>query len=322
MGITYACCIIYMLSAGVPDPFLGPKGVRMLLVCRGFVGFFGLFGIYYSLQYLSLSDATVLTFLAPLCTAIAGSLLLGEKFSVREALAGIFSLFGVILIARPAFIFGAGSQDGTLAGDIVNVAMEKSTSSQRLVAVGVALVGVLGGTGAYISIRAIGKRAHPLHSLTSFSIQCVFVSTTYMIATKSPFIIPTRLDWLGLLMLIGIFGFIAQVLLTMGLQRETASRGSLALYTQIIFATILERIFFKSIPSLLSVFGTLIILTSALYVVLTKKQDSNTVVLNQPDEQALEEGLLENRSIEPGESVLEDKHPAARDSIELRSVRP
>lgn len=50
--------------------------------------FFGLFGVYFSLQYLSLSDATVLTFLAPLCTGIAGSLLLKEKFTLKEALAG------------------------------------------------------------------------------------------------------------------------------------------------------------------------------------------------------------------------------------------
>ncbi|KAF8883013.1 hypothetical protein BD779DRAFT_898081 [Infundibulicybe gibba] len=295
MGITYACCIIYMLSTGVSDPFLGPRGVRMLLVFRGLFGFFGLFGIYYSLQYLSLSDATVLTFLVPLCTAIAGSVLLNEKFSIREALAGIFSLFGVVLIARPAFIFDAGSQDGSFAGDIANIVMEKTTSSQRLVAIGVALVGVLGVTGAYTLIRAIVKRVHPLHPLTSFSAQCIIVSTTYMIATKSPFIIPTRLDLLGLLILVGIFGFTAQVLLAMGLQRETASRGSLALYTQVVFSTIFERIFFKSVPPMLSVCGALIILTSALYVILAKKEDSSAVVLgDQPNEQAPEEGPPED----------------------------
>ena len=52
----------------------------------------------------------------------------------------------------------------------------------------------------------------------------------------------------------------------MGLQRETAGRGSLALYTQIVFATILERTFFKVSPSALSVLGTLIIVASAVYV--------------------------------------------------------
>lgn len=50
--------------------------------------FFGLFGIYFSLQYLSLSDATVLTFLSPMTTALAGYMFLGESFSRREALAG------------------------------------------------------------------------------------------------------------------------------------------------------------------------------------------------------------------------------------------
>lgn len=50
--------------------------------------FFGLFGVYYSLQYLSLSDATVLTFLAPMCTAVTGAVLLHEKLSWREAFAG------------------------------------------------------------------------------------------------------------------------------------------------------------------------------------------------------------------------------------------
>jgi hypothetical protein len=32
-----------------------------------------------------------------------------------------------------------------------------------------------------------------------------------MIITKTPFIVPTRLEWLGMLVMIGIFGFFAQV---------------------------------------------------------------------------------------------------------------
>ncbi len=50
--------------------------------------FIGVFGIYYALQYLSLSDTIVLTLLTPLCTAIGGLLFLREKFSRGEALAG------------------------------------------------------------------------------------------------------------------------------------------------------------------------------------------------------------------------------------------
>lgn len=52
----------------------------------------------------------------------------------------------------------------------------------------------------------------------------------------------------------------------MGLQRETAGRGTMAVYTQVIFATVLEKIFFHSTPSALSVVGTLIIVLSAGYI--------------------------------------------------------
>lgn len=38
MVITFICCEIYMIAAKVPDPFLGPKDVRSLLICRGVAG--------------------------------------------------------------------------------------------------------------------------------------------------------------------------------------------------------------------------------------------------------------------------------------------
>ncbi|KAF9478764.1 DUF6-domain-containing protein [Pholiota conissans] len=321
MGITYVCSITYMLSTGVPDPILGPEGVRLLLVFRGFIGFFGLFGVYYSLQYLSLSDATVLTFLAPMCTAIAGSLLLGENFTRREAVAGLVSLIGVVLIARPSAIFGdVHVPEVPSIDDGISVpadSAEKGTPRDRLIAVGVALVGVLGATGACdTSIRAIGKRAHPLHSLTFFSTLCVVVSVTGMIVTKAPFVVPSRVEWLALLAMIGLFGFFAQLLLTMGLQRETAGRGSMAVYTQIVFATILERIFFKAVPTALSIIGTLLIITSAIYVALTKEKEAPKATKYMPlrhlpsTNSDLEEGLLnsENTNEESRFAGDSDKH--------------
>ncbi|KAF8883037.1 hypothetical protein BD779DRAFT_899142 [Infundibulicybe gibba] len=192
---------------------------------------------------------------------------------------------------------------------------EDSCNERRMTRI--ALAGVLLGALTYIAIRAVGKQAHPLHLLTFFSMQCVIMPTTYMIATESPFFIPTRLGWLGLVALIGFLGFIAQILLAMGRQCETASRSTLALHTQIIYTVILEWIFFQSTPSMLSICGTLIIITSALYDI----QDSSTVVLDQLDEQTLEEGLLENRNAEPEEPTPEDKHLMPRHSIELCNVR-
>ena len=89
----------------IPDPLLGPKGVRTLLVFRGLTGyeslqqhvphalsrcrrFIGLSGMYFSLQYLSLSDTMVLTFLTPILTGFSGAVFLKEPLSLKEVLAG------------------------------------------------------------------------------------------------------------------------------------------------------------------------------------------------------------------------------------------
>ena len=87
-----------------------------------------------------------------------------------------------------------------------------------------------------------------------------------MIALQVPIVMPQSLAFAVLMLGIGVFGFFTQVFLTMGLQRETASRGSLGLYVQILFAAIAERWIFHASPSYLSLIGTFVILTCAAYI--------------------------------------------------------
>lgn len=48
-----------------------------------------------------------------------------------------------------------------------------------------------------------------------------------------PWVLPTNPMWVLGLFAIGIAGFVAQVLLTMGLQKESAGRASMGLYSQV-----------------------------------------------------------------------------------------
>ncbi|KAJ3481759.1 hypothetical protein NLI96_g7437 [Meripilus lineatus] len=270
MGITWICCVSYMFSTKVPDPFLGPKGVRLLLVVRGFVG-----------PNVHLSNRGIVS--------------QGDVFVQRSSRG---SLVGVVLIARPEFLFGHAAHVTPSVADIADnaaISHVAVTPAQRLGAVGVALLGVCGATGAYTTIRAIGKRAHPLHNLVSFSSQCVIVATIALLVTGTPIVVPTRIDWGLMLIMIGIFGFIAQVLLTMGLQRETAGRGTMAVYVQECshHSTLFERIFFHTVPSPLSIVGTIIIITSAIYVAVTKEPTPQKCPATL-DDISLEEGLLAN----------------------------
>ncbi|KAG1805221.1 drug/metabolite transporter superfamily [Suillus subaureus] len=259
MAVTFLCCVTYMIIMRIPDPITGPKDVRSLLITRGITGFFGLSGVYLSLEHLSVADATVLIFLTPLTTAVAGSILLKESYSTNQAVAGACSLLGVVLVTRPPFLFGSIPNGGHLP---------EGTPAERLAAVGACMMSVLGNTGAYTSIRAIGKRAHPMHVLTFFSLWCTIISSLGMIVLNIPVVYPTPWGWM-LLFMVGVFGFVTQTLLTMGLQRETVSRGVTGMYTQVIFAVMLERLIFGVMPSLLSIVGAVIIMSSALYVVVS-----------------------------------------------------
>ncbi|KAF8499631.1 integral membrane protein DUF6 [Russula emetica] len=279
MTITYIGSVAYMLWRKIPDPLLGPKEVRGLLVIRGFVGFIGLAGMYLSLEHLSVSDATMLTFITPILLGFSGAIFLKEPLSLREMLSGLCSFFGVILIARPQFLIGGPK------GDPSEVVIPR----ERMQSVTVGLIGVLGMASAYTLLRAIGKRAHTLHSLVFYSFSCVLGSTAGMIIFKISPVIPTHALWLAMLLLIGIFGLISQTLLVMGFQRETASRGALAIYTSIVFAVALEFIVFHTAPSVLSITGAAIIISSATYTSLTKK-----TVIKSTTGPALEQALPTN----------------------------
>ncbi|KAL0568716.1 hypothetical protein V5O48_013269 [Marasmius crinis-equi] len=288
--------------------------MELILIRMGITGVVSL-GLI-ALQWISLSDVTVLGFLVPLTTAMAGCIFLKEKFSKSQAIAGVLSLVGVILIARPAALFGRVPET-TREEEGANAEPEESLPSAeanpsdhlRLLAVLFSLIGVLGSTVALkaslspvICTRAVGKRAHAMHSLVAFSSQSVIAAAFGMIITRTPLVFPTEWRWGLLLLDIGVMGFIAQLLLNMGLQHEQAGRGTMALYTQVVWTYILEKLYFQTTPSMMSIVGAVIIVGAAVYVALTKEKTPEeegqevmqgvTVALERfdHDEEVLEEG--------------------------------
>ena len=166
MGITLLLCLFYMWFRGIENAPFGPKPVRKLLIARGFGGFFGVYGMYYSLKFLPIAEATVITFLAPTVACWACSILINEPFTRMEQIAAGVSLSGVVLIARPTSFFqghgdsapiaSGGADAASLTNGTVSVDVQKTggvSATQHLIAVGVALIGVLGAACAYTTIR-------------------------------------------------------------------------------------------------------------------------------------------------------------------------
>ncbi|KAI1378483.1 hypothetical protein F4677DRAFT_397006 [Hypoxylon crocopeplum] len=285
---------LYMWYKKVPDFPLGRRDVRGLLVLRGLAGFTGLFCSYYSLSYLNISDATVISFLVPTMTAFICFIALREPFTVREAMAGLVAFAGVVFIARPTFLFPRHEvvqpKDDVTRLFVADqpkgiVPPVPATSSERALAVVLAVIGTFGAAAAYSTIRVIGNRAHSLVSVNYFAILAT-VGSFFVIIVHPDLHFETpqnALQW-GLLVAIGVAGFLLQFLLTEGLQREKAGRATNLIYTQMVFALVLERMVWGTTPPVESLFGSTLIIGSAVWVSLQKNKsgaEQKAVAINE-----------------------------------------
>lgn len=150
-------------------------------------------------MYLPVAEATVITFLAPPLTCWACSVLLREPFTRMEQMSAIVSLLGVVLIARPPFLFSpqhtgpelqraavdaASALGNGTVGIITQIADRNLTQAinpvNRTIGVGIALMSMLGTARRttpphskrltvhlgivvqFTTVRWIGERAHTL----------------------------------------------------------------------------------------------------------------------------------------------------------------
>ncbi|KAF3936423.1 hypothetical protein ABW19_dt0203693 [Dactylella cylindrospora] len=334
--ISVVLCSLYMWYTKVPYFPLGPKEVRWLLVARGVGGFFGVFGLYYSLAYLDISDATVITFLAPSVAGFACYLILKEPFTKIEMIAGLVSLVGVVLIARPTALFtsdhpddsgsaGSGGTEPPPSHDGLKLDIQV-TPAQRVTAILVALLGVLGAASAYTTIRWIGKRAHPLISVNYFSAWCMIVSFVALLAVPSiGFKLPQSLLQWTLLAGIGICGFCMQFLLTAALQRERAGLVTHMVYAQMVFALIWDKVIWDKLPSWTSFLGSSLILGSALWVAIRKNREKKPESVTKSEARRSvrrgdeERGLVAAKDSEDEESS-EEEDGSELDEDETRAL--
>jgi len=223
---------------------------------------------------LPLAEATVFRFLTPIVTAWACSVFLGQIFTRKELAAGLVALVGVVFIAHPKSIFGLVEDHASTnkAGKVDPV-----TSNQRVLAVVVALLGVVGQSGAYTMIRVIGNRAHALISVNYFAILATAGSAIALNAIPGiGFTMPHGAREWVLLTLLGVLGFVLQFLLTAGLQLDKSSKATSMLYTGILFALSFDWVIWGVLPGTWSIFGGSIIIASTLWSALQKPQSPPT----------------------------------------------
>jgi len=212
---------------------------RGLLALRGVLGSLGLVCFYTALTRLPLAEATVVQYTNPVLTAVLAAVLLRERAGWREAAAAVLGLLGVVSIARPGLLSGTA---GILASQLTDV--------------GIAFLGAMFSSLAYVTVRAIGRREHPLTIV--FYLPLIAVPLALPLALPV-WVAPTPIEWAGLLA-VGVTTQIAQVYMTMGLQREPAGRATAAGYVQILFAGVWGALLFGELPGLAALGGAALVL--------------------------------------------------------------
>ncbi|KAH8590109.1 hypothetical protein B0O99DRAFT_522082 [Bisporella sp. PMI_857] len=270
MIITFSLSSVYCWVKNIQDFPGGAKDVRWLMVLRAVGGSCGAIGFYNSLKYLPLAEATVLNLLAPLGCCIVMALLVRGRASKVQIGAAVMSVMGIVITARPAFIFEKPDF-------VKKITAKDSTLDETRMLTGIlfALLGACGGACAYTCIQLIGTRAHPLISVNYFAAMMISVTSISIFLDPGQTTLKYEIVQVALLVAIGIVSFITEFVMTAGLAVERSSSSTQMIFSQILFATVLDWIFWGFLPDLTSVIGGVILIASLAAVLIQQSNETS-----------------------------------------------
>ena len=183
----------------------------------------------------------------------------------------------MLFIARPSFLFSHlpfhHPHNDTAVHALDGIFKPvPATPAERSFAVVLAVLGSFAAATAYATIRVIGTRVHSLVSVNYFAVaSTVFSCAVLLLHPDIGFQTPQSTPQWLLLLSIGLSGFLLQVLLTEGLQRERAGRATNMIYTQLVTALVIEKVVWGTTPPVESFIGSLLIVGAAIWVGVQKK---------------------------------------------------
>ena len=227
------------------DPLLGTR--PSLLLLRGVLGSLGLFTFFFALKRLPLAD-TVLIFQAhPLLVAALAPWFLGERNRRVHWVLLSSSFLGVALVVGPT---GAGSWPGRVS----------------------ALACCMTASFVYILVRYLRRSEATLTIAFSFPAASflLFGAAFLFRVPGCEWHAPAPRDWV-FLSAMALCAAAGQVLLTFGLGRVPAARGTALSNLQVFFAILYGALFFGEIPAWSTVAGAAVIVGAQLLLAFTRK---------------------------------------------------
>ena len=229
----------------------GPQ--RRMILVRALSGFLATTLCFASYHHLSLGDATSLQFISPVFSVIFAWLLAGEGATPLELASIAGTIVGVALVARPAFLFGAGEQ--------------LSTTGVALAVGGAFATGV-----TVVLIRELAKQLHWAVVLLAQGLGQAVLAPLAVPLLHRTWVWPDALLG-GLFALMGVTSLMAQFLFTYGLARERVGPANAMLALQLVAAFIFQHWLTPTEPvEPLSLVGAALIAGSVLVVVVRRSR--------------------------------------------------
>ena len=229
----------YIMVRNSKVSLLGKKENQKYLLFRSILGLLGVILNFYALNYLVLSDANILNKISPFFVTLFAMLFLKEKITTIQIPTLIIVFLGALLIIKPQFNF---SVIPSLAG----------------------FISAMCAGGSYTLIRFLKDREKMPTIVFYFSFVSVVAMFPLMILNYQK---PTIVQFMYLIG-IGIFAAIDQFALTSAYRYAPAAEVSIYNYTSIISSAIIGFIVWSEVPDFLSIIGTLIIITVAIFIYL------------------------------------------------------
>jgi len=221
---------------------------------RAIIATLAMFSFFKSFSLLTLADVSSISFASIMITTILAIFVLQEKVGLRRWLAIIVGFIGVVIIFRP----------GTSIFSYYSL---------------LPLLGALGIALAIIILKTLLLSDKPptcsfyLHLLTGFIVLPTIFFGWHM---------PDITQWF-LIILMGFFGGVAQILATNAYKISEVSILTPFDYSAIIWAITFGIFFFNDYPDKYVILGSIVIVTSTSYIIYREKkvgQNLNTLKIN------------------------------------------
>lgn len=228
---------IYIARSGGPSILRTTRPVGHLV--RAAIGLTGMIGGFVAVSHLPLTEATALSFSAPLFMTAMSAAILHEHVGPHRWGAVAVGFLGVIIMIRP---------DPT-----------------HMVSIGTvfALIGAVGSAGAMTAIREIGRTEPGPRIVFYFTLAGAVVGLASL-----PFgwVMPDPLT-LGLLVCAGLLGGVGQLLLTQALRLAPVAAVAPFDYTQLVWASLIAFFVWGETPRPTMLAGAAVVAASGLYIV-------------------------------------------------------